>query len=221
MESWALIDMSIAGAMQGASQRARAGTEQALPVLTELGLQMWIAGAKQPIARVLRYEDLDAAIDMARRGVGELQQLGETGLLSTSAAELAFFLLDAHTPELTDEAEHWVALSESIAAPDDVVTQGALCAAKARLAARRGSVADAERLARESVVIAERTEYGVLHRMAFEALAEVLETAGRFDEAAHVVEANLAELEARRDVVMTDRERGHLAELRERTASRA
>ncbi len=90
MESWALIDMSIAGAMQGASQRARAGTEQALAIFTELGLQMWVAAAKAALRGSGRGNRHGAArrrrASAARRDRPAVDQRGRAGALPARRA---------------------------------------------------------------------------------------------------------------------------------------
>lgn len=115
--------------------------------------------------------------------------------------------------DLLDAAERWIAVSEENGAQDDVLTQVVLRAAKARLLARRGELTDAERLAREALGLALATEYGLLHTEAYNALSEVLETAGRFGEAGEVIRTSLVEHDRRHDVVRAKRGRQRLASL--------
>ena len=71
---------------------------------------------------------------------------------------------------------------------DDVDAQVGLRRAQARLFAHRHEIENAERLAREAVDLAERTDFLDVHARAREALADVLGLAGRSQE-------SLAELE--------------------------
>src|SRR4029079_10887355 len=82
------------------------------------------------------------------------------------------------------EAEEALRTAEETGALDDVLTQVGLKAARARLLARRGTLAGAESMAREAIDEAEAVEYGDLVSTAHLGLGDVLRLAGRLDEGA-------------------------------------
>ena len=140
------------------------------------------------------FGDKEAAIAEYERGVQGLQEIGERGYLSTEAAELALLLLDV---DRVDDARTAVRIAQDTGAEDDIVTQVEIHAAQARLQARDGDLAEAERLARATVDEADATDYLLLFTHARLALGDVLRLAGRSDEAARVVE-EAAAVEERR-----------------------
>jgi tetratricopeptide (TPR) repeat protein len=98
--------------------------------------------------------------------------------------------------------------------PYDASAQGAWRAITAKLLARWGQYADAERLAREAVAIYDRADE-INHQADVRMdLAEVLELAGRQSEAATAVEDALALYERKGNVVMAGMAADRLRELR-------
>ena len=85
---------------------------------------------------------------------------------------------------------------------------------KAKVAARRGEHAEAERLARQAVAVGEHTDFLDEQARAYGDLAEVLLLAGKPDQAAAALEQALARYERKENVVMAERVRAQLAELR-------
>jgi hypothetical protein len=109
--------------------------------------------------------------------------------------------LDEHGAELVErdevvgfhleqayEAEDCSRLSEKLGASDDVITQMLWRQARAAELAHRGENAEAERLAREAVALAEKTDMLNEHGDALVDLAGVLELADRRNEAARALE---------------------------------
>ena len=86
---------------------------------------------------------------------------------------------------------------------------------QARVHAHRGEHAEAERLAREAVAIAERTDGSELQGDALCDLAEVLAAAGRTDEAAEALEQALDRYERKKNLAMAAQVRPRLEALRE------
>ena len=80
--------------------------------------------------------------------------------------------------------------------------------------ARRGEHAEAERLAREAVAISDETDMLDAQGDAYADLGEVLLLAGKPDEAAAALEQALARYERKENIVMAERVRARLAELR-------
>ena len=84
---------------------------------------------------------------------------------------------------------------------------------RAKVLARRGEHAEAERLAREAVAVGSEAEMPNSLGDAHSDLAEVLELAGRCEEAAAEVAKALALYERKGNVVMSERARARMAGL--------
>jgi tetratricopeptide (TPR) repeat protein len=85
---------------------------------------------------------------------------------------------------------------------------------KAKVLARRGEYAEGERLARRAVEIYGETDRLIDQGLAFADLAEVLSLAGRPESAVEALEQALARCEQKEYLVMAQRVRVRLAELR-------
>jgi tetratricopeptide (TPR) repeat protein len=153
--------------------------------------------------------DPKAAERELRAGGPALKELGETSVLSTSAALLARTL--ERTGQL-DEAEEQTVLSERIASRDDVASQTTWRGVRARVLARRGEFELAQQLAREAVAIADRTDFLVWRGEALLDLAEVHRLAG--DSASFVRAATdaLRLFEAKGHLVLSEQTRALLRE---------
>ena len=123
---------------------------------------------------------LEEAAAAYRQTIDELEQLGHTSFQSTALINLAWVVYEQGD---TDEADRLIAQGQALGAAEDVVNFAYGQRLRARIAADRGSPADAEALAREALEYAYRTDFPGLHAEAHEALAHVLATAGRPDEA--------------------------------------
>ena len=104
--------------------------------------------------------------------------------------------------------------SRALSATDDLDAQPRWRVALARTLARRGEHADAERLAREALTLLEPTDFIDLQADAFDALADVLRTAGRRDDAVAAVERAFVLHERKGNVVSAARSRSLLDQLR-------
>jgi tetratricopeptide (TPR) repeat protein len=168
--------------------------EQKDALLADLGTYVWNLG-RYPVAAIHEWHgDTEAAILELERGVRNLQQVGERGYLSSEASSLALLLLDA---ERVAEASEAVRIAKESGAADDTVTQSQILAAEARIAARDGDLAAAERLARAAAAEADAAEYLISFTYSRLALADVLRLAGRSDEAAAYLEEAAATEERR------------------------
>jgi tetratricopeptide (TPR) repeat protein len=87
----------------------------------------------------------------------------------------------------------------------------------ARVAAARGELADAERLATEAVAGSEESDSLSDQSLALLDLAEVLATAGRHDEAAAELEQALERAQRKKNLALARQVRARLAELRAET----
>jgi class 3 adenylate cyclase/tetratricopeptide (TPR) repeat protein len=153
--------------------------------------------------------DPKAAERELRAGCRALEELGETSVLSTSAALLARTL--ERTGQL-DEAEEQTVLSERNASRDDLASQTTWRGVRARVLARRGEFDRAQQLARDAVAIADRTDFLVWRGEALLDLAEVHRLAG--DSASFVRAANdaLRLFEAKGHLVLSEQTRALLRE---------
>ncbi len=141
-------------------------------------------------------------------GYQTLEEMGERGFLSTTAAELAQV---AWAQGSYDEAERFVRVSEESGASADVATMVPAKGVRAKLLARQGRWDEAERAAREAVDAARGTDNLNMQGDAMLDLAEVLRAARRETEAAEALEAAAMRYEEKGNLVGAQRARGLLA----------
>jgi class 3 adenylate cyclase/tetratricopeptide (TPR) repeat protein len=175
-------------ALRGRFDEARSLGAEAAEIYRELGLRLLVAGMANiwgPIE--LLAGDPVAAESKLRAGYEGLEKMGEKGYLSTVAAHLARALYEQGR---YDEADHFAAVCRDVAADDDLVSQILWRSVHAKILARRGEHEEAEMLARAAFHIAEATEAIEKRGDTLFDLAEVLDLAGRPDEAVlHAQEA--------------------------------
>jgi tetratricopeptide (TPR) repeat protein len=159
----------------------------------------------------LRAGSLDAAEAAARQGIDALEQLGGTGFLSTTVGMLAETL---YRQGRYDEAETLAGRTAELAMADDFDPVFRWRAVLARVLAQRGEFVEAEKLAREGVDIVERTDWHLHRGEAFAALGEVLELAGRRDEARGVYEQAVEAFELKGSLPDIEGTRQRIAALR-------
>jgi class 3 adenylate cyclase/tetratricopeptide (TPR) repeat protein len=151
--------------------------------------------------------DPEAAERELRAGCRALEKLGETSVLSTSAALLARTL--EHTGQL-EEAEELTVLSERNASRDDLASQTTWRGVRARVLARRGEFGPAQQLAQEAVAVADRTDFLVWRGEALLDLGEVHRLAGDPASFARAANDALRLFEAKGHVVFAERTRALL-----------
>ena len=139
-----------------------------------------------------------------------LREHNMRSLLSTAAPRLGRELcaLGRH-----DQAEPLAQLGRETGLKLDLSTQVSWRQAQALVHANRGEHAEAERLAREAVAIADRTDVLNLQGDALCDLAEVLRASGRVEEAAAALEQSLERYERKRNLAMSAQVRTWLADL--------
>jgi class 3 adenylate cyclase/tetratricopeptide (TPR) repeat protein len=132
--------------------------------------------------------DHEGAAGYLRDACDALEAVGNLGELSTYASWLGrvLCLLGRY-----DEAELLVQRGRELGNPEDVMTQHAWRQAQALVHSARGQHPEAERLAREAVDFSQRGDSPLQQGCALCDLAEVLEAAGRRDEAAAALRAAL------------------------------
>jgi class 3 adenylate cyclase/tetratricopeptide (TPR) repeat protein len=138
------------------------------------------------------------------------RQAGDQGHLSSSAVDLADVLVDqGHDAEAFRLTE----ISQAAAAPDDVAAQLVWRRVRARVLARRGSIQQAEGLAREAVGLAEQTDWLKGHGDALVDLAEVLRLTSRTQDAAGALRQALRLYDHKGNLVLAAKARNALSAL--------
>ncbi|HSR28765.1 MAG TPA: hypothetical protein VLR51_09930, partial [Actinomycetes bacterium] len=133
--------------------------------------------------------DLPAAEEVLRNGYRQLEEMGGTGPRVNVAALLARVRLQRNR---NDDAEDITRTVERLAAPDQADAQIKWRSIRAIAIARRGEHAEAERLAREALYLAGKTDQLDSRAEAHVDLAEVLLLSGRGRESGHELERAIA-----------------------------
>jgi len=181
LEAGALSLLARAAAMRGDFSEARRLNRRAEQLIPDLGELLTVAADSISEGLVeLLAGDLEAAERALRRGYEALERRGITGIRSTIAAMLARVLLRLGRD---DEAEAFIEVCRRDAAEHQLDNQIKWRELRALVLANRGEHAEAERLAREAVDRAERSEQVNSQADAYFDLGVVLRVAGRPDEA--------------------------------------
>ncbi len=209
---WLRASRAIALAMSGRFDEARALLAATREELAERGGDLQLAvitGIESSIAELLA-GDPGAAAELAAEGCRRLEELGEQAFLSTAAGVLAEAL---YALGRLDEAESWAGRAADLGASDDMFTQVLWRQTRAKVLGRRGSHAEAERLAHEAVAMADATDDLTGRGDARGALTEVLLLAGKVNQATAVLEQALALYDRKENHVSAERTRLRLSEL--------
>ncbi|HEX3687909.1 MAG TPA: BTAD domain-containing putative transcriptional regulator [Gaiellaceae bacterium] len=192
-------------AMEGRFEEAWACVERDGAILRDLGLKVVVSSSTELAAIVgLLAGDPVAAESHLRRGRTILEEMGDRSALSANAAMLAEAVLAQGRDE---EALELTAQSERAASAEDLPVQVEWRGARAKALARRGELDAAERLAREAVSLAERTDFLNLHGNALMDLATVLRQGRRLADAAAAAEAANALYERKGNLVSAEEAR--------------
>ncbi len=194
----------------GRFEEAREILAQARTELTEQGVQMRVANT---LGHDSVYVELLAgnpagAVEFGEEGCRIYEELGEQGFYSTAAGLLAQAFCELG--EL-DKADAWADRAAELGASDDAITQMLWRQVRAKVLARRGEHAEAQRLAREAIEIGEKTDMLEQKADALFDLGDVLELAGE-DPRAEFEQA-LERYERKGIVVMAERVRERLGSL--------
>ena len=173
------------------------GDDRGVPFLGELA----ITGG--------RYED--AAVHL-RRLCDYLERSGDRATLSTYAPMQGRALCKLAR---YDEGELLAQLGLELGDEQDAITHALSRQVQALVDASRGNHTQAERLAREAVAFAERTDALSFQGDALTDLAEVLHAAGRSDEAEAALTRALERYERKLNLAQAAQTRNRLAELRD------
>ena len=210
-DHWLRAYQAGALAMLGRFDEARAILAETRAELAERGGGVLLANITAFAVWVELWADDPAAA--AEFGAAELtlfEELGELGFSSTAAGHLAQAL---YALDRLDEADAWAARATQLGASDDTVTQMLSREVRAKVLARRGGHAKAERLAREAVAIGEGTDALNWQGDAHADLAEVLQLGGKPGAAAAALQQAVDRYERKGNCVMADRTRDRLAAL--------
>jgi class 3 adenylate cyclase/tetratricopeptide (TPR) repeat protein len=209
-DTWFRASRAMALAMRGRFYEARTILAATRAELAERGggLELATLTALESAFVEQLADEPAAAAALGAEGCRLLEELGEHAFLSTAAATLALSLYELGR---LDEAGTWADRASALGSTSDAFTQIGWRRAKAKLVARSGEHAEAERLAREAVTISEGTDDLGSRGEAYADLGEVLLLAGRPDDALAALEQALANYERKGNGVMTERMRGRLA----------
>ncbi len=195
----ALMQQAMLEAMRGNVDRARALAGAADAAALDFGQQLWLTSGGMARCEIeMLAGDAAAAEEAARRSCELLESLGEAGYRGTALSQLAASLCAL---ERLDEAEACTRDAEALTPEDDAAGQMLWRQARARILARRGEHAEAERLAGEAVSLAEDTDKLNFHANALRDAAEVHALRGRADEAREKLRRALELYERKGNVV--------------------
>jgi class 3 adenylate cyclase/tetratricopeptide (TPR) repeat protein len=174
--------LGLLSGFQGDFVRGRSLLAQAGAMQSELGMEIARAAGTTMMSAALERlaESPDAAEGVLRPALEVLRRAGEKGYYSTLLGYLAHAVYEQGKYE---EAEELAREAADAGGADDVETQRMALSVRALVLARRGETAEAERLARAAVELLAPTDALMSKAETMLDLAEVLELAGRRDEA--------------------------------------
>jgi class 3 adenylate cyclase/tetratricopeptide (TPR) repeat protein len=190
-------------AMRGDFDAARELIAKAKALAEELGLvTILAAGVLRSAGEIeLLAGDFPAAQRVLRAACETLEREGDWGHFASLAPLLAdTFLAQGHGAEAAEPVE----VAKRWALADDTDAQISLLRIGGKLAAERGSLEEAEALARQATERAAQSDDLNNHALALADLAEVLELTGAREEAAASLEQALALYERKGNVVMAE-----------------
>jgi tetratricopeptide (TPR) repeat protein len=205
---------ALALAMLNRFDEGRAILAEARVELADRGGGIWLASmtGQTSVDFELLAGDPAAAAELGEEGCRLLDELGEKSFLSSAAGKLAQAL---YALDRLEEADAWAGRAAELGASDDAFTQMLWRQVRAKVLARRGERAEAERLAREAVAVGEDTDMLDAQGDTHADLAEVLLLAGNADEAAAALEQALERYERKGNRVSAQRAQTRLAELQD------
>jgi tetratricopeptide (TPR) repeat protein len=210
VQSTCLVCLAGLQALSGRFEHARSLLARGRATIEELGFKVWQAGFSLLSSDIAMLRDDPAMAESElRRGCQALEGMGERGLLSMVVAELARAV---YAQERVEEALKLTEESERLAGTADFRSQITWRAVRGKILARRNEFSRAEACAREAVRLVEQTDDLNSQGRALMDLAEVLELAGRPDEAVATVEQALELFERKGNVVSAEKARALLAQ---------
>jgi class 3 adenylate cyclase/tetratricopeptide (TPR) repeat protein len=211
IEAFAELTEGMMEAMLGRFAEARVKHRRTLENFADLGMKVTVGGMSIAVGNAEQWAgDLEAAERTYREALELLDAIGEKGFLSTLAAVLADLL---YQQGRMDESEEMTRVAEDAGASDDISTQVIWRLVRAKVIARRGEHQEAVALAEEGVALTEGTDSWDIGPGALLNFGEVLELAGRRDDARRVTREALDIYEQKGIVPLIEQVRGRLAEL--------
>ena len=198
-------------AMQGNLEHARALYARGRALLQDMGRSVAASSTSIDSCSVeMLAGDPGGAERELRRDYAELEQMGEKGLLSTIAGELARAL---YAQGAYDEAHRFTVRAQRLAADEDILSQALWRMVRAKVLAQRGTLPEAQRFARKAVELLQPTGDLISQAEALMDLAEVLERAGEIEEAQAALAGARSLFERKGDVVSGGRAQERLSAL--------
>jgi class 3 adenylate cyclase/tetratricopeptide (TPR) repeat protein len=208
VEAHALLNLGGLRAMNGEIELGRRQYVRADEIYRELGMRLWAAATVNVTGQIeLIAGDPERAETVVRRGYEELAEMGERGYLSTAAALLARAICLQRRYE---EAERFVEISEETSGVEDRMNDVLCAGVRARIAAERGELDEAQTFAKKAVATAAEGDAVWLHGEALLDLTQVLALAGRPEEPLHAARQALRLFEEKGDRVSAAKARALL-----------
>ena len=208
-----MTELACFWAMGGKFDEARASFAHGLEILEDLGQQLNVAGTSQEFFDIAMLAGDPAAAEECLRSACEmLERMGDKGFLGTRLGCLAEAV---YAQGRFAEAEQICSQAEAVTArdPSDIDAQFRWRIVRAKVLAQAGEHGAAEILARDAASLIAGTDWLNARAGVQMDLAEVLELAGRGDEARAAVEEALRLYEAKENLVAATRARARLATL--------
>jgi class 3 adenylate cyclase/tetratricopeptide (TPR) repeat protein len=197
--------------MAGDWERGRELTAKGRSMLEELGQRVIVGSTRMASARTALYAGhAHEAEDELRLGYDVLDQMGEKGYLSTTAALLAAVLSAQGRHE---EAQRYVREARELGAEDDLTTQLYWRCAQAEILASRDEFDEAFELLNEVHELIDATDYSTDRAAAWLSQAVVEQAAGNESRARIALEHALTLFENKGDVTAAAHTRGLIAKL--------
>jgi len=214
---WLRARRAVALAMLGRFDEARAILAEARAELVERGAGIKLAAMCMDAANVdLWAGDPAAAAELGADACRLLAEPGDKTMLANAAGTLAQALYEL---DRLEDADAWARRASELGASDDAFTQMLWRQVRAKVLARGGEYAEAERLAHEAVAIGEDTDMLDTQADGYTDLAETLLLTGKPDEAAAALEQALERYERKGNLVSTQRAQTRLKELQDAAPS--
>ncbi len=207
--AWILHPLAALHAMERRFTVARRLLDESSAALSELGRTLTsVAGQHEAIVGMLA-GDFPAAERCLRSGYEALAEMGEKAILSGTAADLADAI---YAQGRYDEAERFTEISQAAAAREDVESQISWRSVRGKILAKRGQIVEAERLAREAVLLARRTDWLNEQAKTLVDLGVVLREAERMEEAEAAIRHAIEVYERKGNLAAVDMTRALLGE---------